>query len=63
MTVDCQIMLVNFTEDQAIITSKLSKICIDLRSQYKELNIAVVDQAELAGLLDRSKTHPQNDSY
>lgn len=56
MTVDCQIMMVNFTENQAVMTTKLSKICLDLGWQHTELKIEVVDQAKLAALLDRSKT-------
>ena len=49
-------MMVNFTENQAVMTTKLSKICLDLGWQHTELKIEVVDQAKLAALLDRSKT-------
>lgn len=40
--------------------SKLAKICRDLDWQYTDLKIEMVDQAELAGLLDRSKTPLRN---
>ena len=53
-------MLVNFTEDQAVMASKLAEICRDLDWQYTNLKIEMVDQAELAGLLDRSKTPLRN---
>lgn len=53
-------MLVNFTENQAAMTSKLSKICVDLGWRCIGLKIEVVDLVELARLLDKIKTPLRN---
>lgn len=53
-------MLVNFIEDQDVMSSKLSRICLDLGWRCTELKIEVVDQTELARILDKIKAPLRN---